>query len=101
MSSRDSLTSFMYFTNTAFYSLNLSAVDAVKVATELAELTKSFHFKMLELALVGLVTSLSLNLETLSSLVNTYLAHTSWQRVGGDLLGHLGCWFGNMYLVLK
>ena len=89
MSSRDSLTSFMYFTNTAFYSLNLSAVDAVKVATELAELTKSFHFKMLELALVGLVTSLSLNLETLSSLV-TYLAHTSWQNVGGDSLGHLG-----------
>ena len=42
----------MYFPSYAFYSLNLPAVDAVKVATVLAELTESFHFKVLELALV-------------------------------------------------
>ena len=44
---------------------------------------------MLRLALVQLVTILALNLETLSSLEFTHLAHAGMQREGGDL-AHLG-----------
>ena len=46
------LTSVMHFPSNAFYSLNLSVVDAVLVATVLAKLTGSLHSEMLELAQV-------------------------------------------------